>query len=114
MVRKFVKKNPEYRDLEVYLMMALLKKWYNLSYRCMVDELNCSKALRKRLGFKHTPPKSTMWCNVHQLLIGLLDEIAFTAGTATKHTLVPTRPRTRTTGTSGWRHPRVAGGSGAP
>lgn len=60
MVRRFVKRNPEYRDLEAYLMMAPLKKWYNLLYRGMVDELNCNKPLRKKLGFRRTPPKSTM------------------------------------------------------
>ena len=88
-VRKFVRRNPEYRDLESYLVMAVLKKWYNLSYRGMVDELNCNKLLRKRLGFKRTPPKSTMWWHVYRLPIGLLDElVAFTAGTAAMATLV--------------------------
>ena len=54
MARKVVKKDSEYCDLELYLMMVLLKKWYNLSYRDMMDELNCNKSLRKRLGFKST------------------------------------------------------------
>ena len=89
MVRRFVKKNPECRDLEPYLMMALLKKWYNLSYRGMVDGPNCNKLLRKRLGFRRTPPKSTMWWNVYRLPIGLPDElVAFTAGEAARGTLL--------------------------
>lgn len=55
MVRRFVK-NLEYHDLESYLMMVLLRKWYNLSYRSMVIELNYNNKLRKKLGFMSTPP----------------------------------------------------------
>lgn len=87
MVRMFVK-NPAYRDLEADLVVALLK-WYNLSYRGMVNEINCNKSLCKKLGFKRTPPKSTMWWNVYQITLRLLVElIAFTTGMAARATLV--------------------------
>ena len=57
-VKKFIKKNAEYRGLEMYLTVALLMMQYNLSYRGMVDEFNCNKTMRKKLGFSHTPSKS--------------------------------------------------------
>ena len=114
MVERFVK-NPAYHDLEPYLMIALLKKWYNLPYRGMVDELNCNRTLRKKLYIKSTPPRFTMWWNVHWLSLGLLDEpVAFTAGTAAGATLVADSS-SYTYGRYAWvEPPRVAGGSGSP
>ena len=55
----------------------------------MVDEFNCNKLLRKRLGFRRTPPRSTMWWHAYRLQIGLLDDIVvFTAGAAVRRTLM--------------------------
>ena len=54
-VKKFIKKHPEYHNLIVYLMVALLMVQHNQSYRGMVDNFNCDKTMRKKLGFLHTP-----------------------------------------------------------
>ena len=88
-VKKFIKKNPEYRGLELYLAVALLMMQHSLSYRGMVDELNYNKTMRKKLGFSHTPSKSCIWWNVKKLPIDLLDELLVqTAGKAAHESLL--------------------------
>ena len=88
-VNKFIKKHPEYRNLGVYLMVALLMIQHNQSYRGMVDVFNYYKIIRKKLGFSHTPSKSCLWPNVSKLPIGLLDKLlVFTAGKEAQETLL--------------------------
>ena len=88
-VKKFVKKNPEYSYLTMYLEVALLMMQYNRSYRGMVDDLNHDKRMRKKLGFSHTPSKSCLWWNVKRLPMSLLGELLIhTAGKAAKETLL--------------------------
>ena len=87
-VKKFVKKNPEYRHLAMCLMVALLMTQHGLSYHGMVDDLNYDRPMRKRLGFSHTPSKSCLWWNVKfsiSLLNGLL---VLTTGKAAYETLL--------------------------
>ena len=62
---------------------------HNLPYRGMVDDLNCNKIMRKKLGFSHTPSRSCIWWNVKNLPIGLLDELLVqTAGKAAQEMLL--------------------------
>ena len=88
-VKKFVKKHPEYRYLVVYLKVALLMMQHNRSYRGMVDDLNHDKTMRKKLGFSHAPSKSCLWWNVKKLLICILGELLIhTAGKVSQRTLL--------------------------
>ena len=55
----------------------------------MVDNFNCDRAMRKRLGFSHTPSESCLWRNVSRLPIGLLDELlVFAAGKEARESLL--------------------------
>ena len=88
-MKKFVKKNPEYRHCAVYIEVALLMMQHILSYRGMVDHLNYDRMMRKKIGFSHTPSKSYLWGNVKNLPIELLSMLlVHTSGKAAQGTLM--------------------------
>ena len=88
MVRKFLKRNPEYESMLCALMAWLMMKRYSCSIRGMVEECDARPGLCKKLGLDHVPSKSWLHKHMGMIPIGLLDSLlTLTAGSDAYGTL---------------------------
>ena len=87
-ILKFLKRNPEHRQMLCVMMAWIMIKRYSCSIRGMVEECGARPGLCRKLGLDHVPSKSWLHKWMKRIPLDLLDSLLrLTAGSGARRTL---------------------------